>query len=87
MRWRDGASGLRWSLLQTVGNETDIVTTPTSKMNLAELDRPALEAAFELRGLEGFRARQLFHWIYRKGVSAFADMTDLSQDASGDVGR
>ena len=51
----------------------------TSPLNLAELDRPALEAAFEQRGLEGFRARQVFHWIYRHGVTAFGDMTDLSQ--------
>ena len=68
----DGAS-------QIVGNETDIVTGPTPPLDLAEFDRPALEAAFEQRGLEGFRARQVFHWIYRHGVTAFGDMTDLSQ--------
>src|SRR4051794_15270337 len=49
-----------------------------SPLNLAELDRPALEAAFEQRGLERFRARQVFQWIYRHGVTTFGDMTDLS---------
>jgi 23S rRNA (adenine2503-C2)-methyltransferase len=48
-------------------------------LNLAELDRPALEAAFGQRGLEPFRARQVFRWVYRHGVTAIGDMTDLSQ--------
>jgi len=62
---------------QTVGNETDIVSSPPVPTNLAELDRPALEAAFAERGLEPFRARQVFRWIYSRGVTAFGDMTDL----------
>src|SRR3954470_22001018 len=48
-------------------------------VDLAELDRPALEADFERRGLERFRARQVFRWVYRHGVTAFDQMTDLSQ--------
>jgi len=72
---------------QTVGNETDIVSSPTVPTNLAELDRPALEAAFAERGLERFRARQVFRWIYGRGVSAFGDMTDLPQDNTYDVFR
>ena len=46
-------------------------------MNVAELDRPALEAALEARGHERFRARQLFRWIYRHGVTDLTAMTDL----------
>lgn len=38
-----------------------------------------MEAAFEQRGLERFRARQVFRWIHRRGVTAFDGMTDLSQ--------
>jgi 23S rRNA (adenine2503-C2)-methyltransferase len=53
------------------------VSNPTSPSNLAELDRPALEAAFGQRGLERFRASQVFRWIYRRGVTAFDGMTDL----------
>ena len=48
-------------------------------LDLAELERPALEAAFEARGIERFRARQIFRWIYRKGVTALDAMTDLPQ--------
>ena len=51
----------------------------TRSQDLAELERPALETAFEQLGLERFRARQVFRWIYRHGVTAFDEMTDLSQ--------
>jgi 23S rRNA (adenine2503-C2)-methyltransferase len=64
---------------QIVGNERDIVTDSHPPLNLIELERHELEAAFEQRGLERFRARQLFRWIYRHGVTTFAAMTDLSQ--------
>jgi 23S rRNA (adenine2503-C2)-methyltransferase len=47
--------------------------------DLAELELPALEAVLEERGLERFRARQVFRWIYRHGVTAFEAMTDLPQ--------
>jgi 23S rRNA (adenine2503-C2)-methyltransferase len=47
--------------------------------DLVELELHALEAAFEQRGLERFRARQIFRWIYRHGVTRFEDMTDLPQ--------
>ena len=50
---------------------------PTPVPDLAELERPALEDAFEARGLERFRARQIFRWIYRRGIAAFDEMTDL----------
>jgi 23S rRNA (adenine2503-C2)-methyltransferase len=48
-------------------------------MNLAELDRSELEAAFAERGLPAFHGRQVFHWIHGRGVTDFAEMTDLSQ--------
>ena len=47
--------------------------------NLAGLGRAELEA--ELRGLgePGFRARQLWHWIYHQGARDFAAMTTLAK--------
>src|SRR5215510_13053646 len=50
------------------------------RIDLAELDRPALEAALTERGHESFRARQLFAWIYRRGVTDLDAMTDLSRE-------
>ncbi|HUR34747.1 MAG TPA: 23S rRNA (adenine(2503)-C(2))-methyltransferase RlmN [Vicinamibacterales bacterium] len=48
--------------------------------DLAEFDLSDLEAAFAARGLERFRARQVFAWIYRRGVTATDAMTDLPKD-------
>jgi 23S rRNA (adenine2503-C2)-methyltransferase len=53
---------------------------PSTRIDLAELDRPALEQALVERGHEAFRARQLFAWIYRRGVVDLDAMTDLSRD-------
>ena len=49
-----------------------------TRLDLAELERPALERALAERGLERFRARQIFGWLYRRGVLDLEAMTDLS---------
>jgi 23S rRNA (adenine2503-C2)-methyltransferase len=56
------------------------VSEPSTRIDLAELERPALEALLEAKGLERFRARQLFRWIYRRGIVEIAAMTDLPRD-------
>jgi 23S rRNA (adenine2503-C2)-methyltransferase len=48
--------------------------------DLADLELGALEAAFEERGHQRFRARQVFRWIHRHGVTDLAQMTDLSRE-------
>ena len=53
---------------------------PSTRIDLAELDRPTLEAELVTRGHESFRARQLFAWIYRRGVTDIDAMTDLSRE-------
>ena len=49
----------------------------TTRLDLAELELAELEAALEARGWERFHARQLYRWIYRRGVSDVERMTDL----------
>ena len=51
-----------------------------SRLDLAELDLPELESALDARGCERFHARQLYRWIYKRGVIDFDKMTDLSKD-------
>jgi 23S rRNA (adenine2503-C2)-methyltransferase len=46
-------------------------------LDLAELERGTLEDALAARGHEPFRARQIFHWLYRRGVSEPTAMRDL----------
>jgi 23S rRNA (adenine2503-C2)-methyltransferase len=48
-----------------------------SRPDLGNLDRPALEAVLAERGIPRFRARQIFGWIYRRGVTDVAAMTNL----------
>jgi 23S rRNA (adenine2503-C2)-methyltransferase len=45
--------------------------------NVAELERTSLETMLAERGHERFRARQVFRWIYRRGVTDLGSMTDL----------
>ena len=54
------------------------MTTPP--LDLANLERPALESALEERGHKRFHARQIFRWIYKRGVTDVAAMTDLSRE-------
>jgi 23S rRNA (adenine2503-C2)-methyltransferase len=58
----------------------DIVPGGVSEVDLAEFERPALEAALADRGYERFHARQIFAWLYRRGTTDPAAMTDLSRD-------
>ncbi|MCX7048959.1 MAG: 23S rRNA (adenine(2503)-C(2))-methyltransferase RlmN [Candidatus Sumerlaeota bacterium] len=39
-----------------------------------------LDAAVQRAGFPGFRAKQLFHWIYQKGALSFDEMTNLPKD-------
>jgi 23S rRNA (adenine2503-C2)-methyltransferase len=56
------------------------VATRTVPADLAELERPALEAALVEQGHERFRASQIYQWIYRKGVVDIEAMTNLSRE-------
>jgi 23S rRNA (adenine2503-C2)-methyltransferase len=54
------------------------VSSDSRPQDLAELERPALEAILEQRGHASFHAAQIFGWLYRRGISDIAAMTDLS---------
>jgi 23S rRNA (adenine2503-C2)-methyltransferase len=47
--------------------------------DIAGLERPELEALLLSNGLEAYRARQLYRWIFKRGVTDFGQMTDLSK--------
>jgi 23S rRNA (adenine2503-C2)-methyltransferase len=61
-------------------NERDSVATADPRPDLADLERSALEAALEARGHRPFHAGQIFRWIYRRGVTDPAAMSDLSRE-------
>jgi 23S rRNA (adenine2503-C2)-methyltransferase len=47
--------------------------------DIAGLERPELEALLQQAGIEPYRARQIFRWVFARGVIDFAQMTDLSK--------
>ena len=49
------------------------------KKNLVGLSRDELAVELATHGAAPFRARQLWHWIYHRGVSDFALMTTLAK--------
>ena len=52
-------------------------TTPLP--DVAGLERAELEALLEAAGVEPYRARQIFRWVFARGVTDFGQMTDLSK--------
>lgn len=54
------------------------VAQKSDKTNLLGLPQRELEAQFQAWGAKPFHARQLMRWIYQRGITDFAAMTDLS---------
>jgi len=48
--------------------------------DLAELDLGELEQALDALGQPRFHARQLFRWVHKRGVTDFAEMSDLGRE-------
>ena len=65
---------------QVLRKQIDTVPSHSRPIELAELERPALEGELAARGRERFHARQIFQWIYRRGVTRAEGMTDLSRE-------
>ena len=49
-----------------------------AKVDLAGMDLTELEAFVQGLGHRKFHAKQLYHWIWKRGVTSFAEMTNLS---------
>ena len=56
------------------------VAAPEPRIDLVGLTRDELASTLDLAPAEKFRARQLWHWIYSRGVTDFEQMTTLSKD-------
>jgi 23S rRNA (adenine2503-C2)-methyltransferase len=53
---------------------------PNERVNLLGLSKAELEAFVGSLSNKPFRARQLMNWLYKRGVSDIAAMTDLAKD-------
>ena len=56
------------------------------KIDLKSLTLEQLQAFLVDLGKEKFRAKQLFRWIYQRGVTDFSAMTDLAKDFRQQLG-
>ena len=56
-------------------------------VDVAALELSELEHTLESRGVEPFHARQLYRWIYRRGITDFERMTDLSRTLRAQFAR
>ena len=52
----------------------------SEKIILKNLSQPEMEEWVQSLGHKAFRGRQLFQWIWEKGVENFSEMTNLSKD-------
>jgi len=52
----------------------------TSRIDIAETELHELEGALAELGHPRFHARQIFQWVYKRGLSDFAQMSDLPRE-------
>ena len=61
----------------------DITPRADGRVDLIGLPRPRIRELFAEAGLDArqakLRAKQVFHWLYHRGVTDFAEMTDISK--------
>ena len=78
------------TILMPIPGPVDPVPVPRAasaradgRVELVGLPREAIRALFEEAGLEPkqarLRAKQVYHWIYHRGVGAFSAMTDIAK--------
>jgi 23S rRNA (adenine2503-C2)-methyltransferase len=65
-------------------NVRNSLAAPT-RDDLAAMDLSELETALEAGGRPSYHARQIYSWIYAKGVTDFEQMTDLSRPLREDL--
>ena len=62
----------------------DITPRADGRTDLLGLPKPRIAELFAAAGLDSkaakLRAKQVFHWLYHRGVTDFAGMTDIAKD-------
>jgi 23S rRNA (adenine2503-C2)-methyltransferase len=70
-------------LVEPVPAARDITPREDGRIDLIGLPRPRIRELFEEAGLDGkaskLRAKQVFHWLYHRGVTDFDAMTDIAK--------
>ncbi|MGA0315859.1 MAG: hypothetical protein ACO3MJ_10785, partial [Alphaproteobacteria bacterium] len=61
------------------------LSVKNEKINLIGLSRSELEALVLSLGLEKFRTKQIWHWIYHRGARDFDEMTSLGKGTRAEL--
>jgi 23S rRNA (adenine2503-C2)-methyltransferase len=69
------------------GSETLDAMPAAPRIDAAEFELDELEAHLDGMGAARFHGRQIFQWIYRRGVNDFEAMTDLGRELRGQLSR
>ena len=56
-----------------------------TRLDIAEIELPELEQVLEELGRPRFHARQIFQWVYKRGITDFALMSDLGRDLRAEL--
>jgi 23S rRNA (adenine2503-C2)-methyltransferase len=56
------------------------IMSTTSRIDIAETELHELERALDELGHPRFHARQIYQWIYKRGLTDFAQMSDLPRE-------
>ena len=68
------------SISSHMGRFSPPMTDTAGRIPLIGLTLPEMTATMETHKLPAFRAKQIWHWIYRRGVQNFEDMVNLPKD-------
>ncbi|WP_310533263.1 23S rRNA (adenine(2503)-C(2))-methyltransferase RlmN [Novosphingobium sp.] len=70
-------------MIDPVPTPREVTPRADGRVDLLGLPRKAITALFETAGLEAkaakLRAKQVYHWLYHRGVTDFDAMTDISK--------
>lgn len=75
---------LRWVQRQTVVTE-GYINSSQGTVDLGGIERLELESELVRRGHGAFRARQIFRWIYRRGVADIQAMSNLPRELRAEL--
>ena len=66
--------------MKTAEKEAESAELLSAKVNLVGMPRAAMAEKLSALGIEPFRAKQIWQWIYTKGVTDFSTMSNIKRD-------
>ena len=73
------------TIMKTASNADTSAEALAIHPNLVGLSRTQLKERITALGIEGFRANQVWQWLYNKGVTDFAAMSNIKKDTQADL--